>query len=164
MDEFASRLYPVREDMRFQRRSWMVERAGWLVLTAIALAALTGVFGNGPLSTARAGAGPLTVVYERFQRATRTTRFEFEIAPGPRSDATLHLGGAFLRQFEIASIQPRPLTSTAGPDGVDLTFAARPNAGRRVVIWTRSRHYGLSRITAAADAGAAAAFWVFVYP
>ena len=58
MDEFASRLYPVREDMRFQRRSWMVERAGWLVLTAIALAALTGVFGNGPLSTARAGAGP----------------------------------------------------------------------------------------------------------
>lgn len=164
MDEFVSRHHPIREDMRFQKRSWTVERAGWLVLAAVALAGLTGVLGTGPLSAARAGAGPLTVTYERFQRATRTTRFAFEIAPGPRSAVTLHLGGDFQRQFEVMSIQPRPAASTAGPDGVDLNFAARPNAAGRVVIWTQSRRYGLSRITAAVDADAAAAFWVFVYP
>jgi hypothetical protein len=45
MDELASREYPVREHMGFQRRMWVIERIGWLVLAAITLLALLGLFG-----------------------------------------------------------------------------------------------------------------------
>ena len=57
MDEAVSRKYPVREDMRFQRRSWALERVGWAVLALIAIAGLTGALGNGPASRAQASAG-----------------------------------------------------------------------------------------------------------
>jgi hypothetical protein len=36
-DEFANRRVPRREDMRFQRRSWIAERVGWAVLIVLAL-------------------------------------------------------------------------------------------------------------------------------
>ena len=88
MDETASRKYPVHEDMRFQHRSWALERAGWLVLALIAIAGLTGVFGNGPASWAHASAGSLAVSYERFQRATRTSAFVFDVTHQAGSDLT----------------------------------------------------------------------------
>lgn len=164
MDESASRHYPVREDMRFQRRSWAIERAGWLVLAAIAVAGLTGVFGNGPLSRGHAAAGPLAVEYQRFQRATRVSSFTFTVAPAGGHELTLHLGAPFQRDFEFTSIQPPPLRSSSGPDGIALTFAAQPGAASRIVLWAHSRHYGASRFDAAADSGAAAPVRVFVYP
>jgi hypothetical protein len=164
MDEFASRHYPVHENMRFQRRSWMVERAGWLVLAAIATVGLTGVLGNGPASWARTSAGSLTVTYERFQRATRVSAFVFQVTSAPGRDLTLHLNSPFQRNFEFASIQPPPRQTRTGPDGIELTFAAQAGAASRIVIWAHSRRYGLSRIAAAADGGPTAVVWVFVYP
>ena len=164
MDETSSRTYPVREDMRFQRRSWAFERAGWLLLALVALAGLSGVFGNGPASWAHAGAGPLTVSYERFQRATRTSAFVFDVAHQGNGDVTLHLGAPFQRDFEVTSIQPPPLRSRTGPDGMDLTFAAGGGGTSRVVIWAQARGYGLSAVAAAATGGAPAELRIFIYP
>ena len=164
MDEFASRHHPVQENMPFQQRSWIVERLGWFVLTAIALVGLSGVFGDGPASWAHARGGAMSVTYERFQRATRTASFTFDLAPASGSERTLHLGTPFQRDFEFTSIQPPPLRSQADQDGIDLTFAAQPGASARVVIWAHARSYGLSRIAANADGGPSAAFWVFAYP
>lgn len=164
MDEFGSRQHPVNENMGFQRRTWAVERAGWLLLAAIAVAGLSGAMGNGPLSWGRATAGPLTVHYERFQRATRLAEFIFTVAPASGGEVTLRLDAPFQRHFEFASIQPPPLRSSAGPDGVALTFATEPDAVSRIVLWAHSRHIGPSRIAAAADGGAPATFRIFVYP
>src|SRR5215475_2739858 len=50
MDELASRQYPVQEHMAFQRRMWIVQRIGWVMLGVISLAALFGLFGYGVLS------------------------------------------------------------------------------------------------------------------
>jgi hypothetical protein len=163
MDEFASRRYPVQENMRFQKRSWFVERLGWAFLAAIAVLGLTGVAGNGPASWAHASAGPLTVSYERFERATRTSAFVFDVTPAG-NEMTLHLGAPFQHDFEFTSIQPTPQRTRTGPDGIDLTFAAAQGASGRVVIWAHARRYGLRTITAAAGPGASASFWVFIYP
>lgn len=164
MDEFASRHYPVQENMRFQKRSWIVERLGWLVLLAIAVVGLSGVFGNGPASWAHVSDRTFAVSYERFQRATRTSSFVFDLGPGGAGERTLHLSAPFQRDFEFTSIQPPPSRSKTDRDGIDLTFAAPPGAAGRVVIWAHARSYGLSRIIASLDGGPAAAFWVFAYP
>jgi hypothetical protein len=150
--------------MHFQRRSWGVERAGWLVLALIALAGLTGVFGNGPLSWAQASAGSLTVSYERFQRATRISAYVFDLTHQGGGEANLHLGAPFQRDFEVTSIQPPPLRSRTGADGIDMSFAAAGSGKSRIVIWAHARSYGLSTIDAAADGGAKARLRVFIYP
>jgi hypothetical protein len=164
MDEFASREYPIREDMRFQDRFWRWERAAWFILILLALVGLSGTLGVGPLSWKKASAGPLTVEYERFQRVTRLAKFSFNIADHSASEVRLHLNADFQKNYEISSIQPRPSHSTAGADGIDLTFASEPGREARIVIWAHSRHYGMSHLTASADGGEPATFWVLVYP
>ena len=72
MDEFASRQYPVQEDMAFQRRMWIVQRIGWALLGVISLAALCGLFGNGVLSKRTATGAEMSIEYERFERAKAT--------------------------------------------------------------------------------------------
>jgi hypothetical protein len=164
MDEFASRHYPVQEDMRFQRRSWAAERTGWILLALIAVAGLTGVFGTGPLSRQQVSAGPLTVHYEQFQRRTRLAPFRFDVTRTPGAEVSLKLDDAFARDFQIASIEPPPIRSATAPDGIALTFAAEPGKAGSIVIWAHSHRYGLTTVTAAVDGSAPASFWIFIYP
>jgi hypothetical protein len=164
MDEFASRQFPIREDMRYQRRSWIVERAGWTLLVLLALVALSGLFGTGPLSWAKVSGGSLSVEYDRFQRATRVARYTFDFKPQTQPELRLHLSDAFQRNFEISKIQPEAARTSVAPDGMDLFFPSSVGNAARVVIWANSRHYGTSDITAQVGSEAPVSFWVFVYP
>jgi hypothetical protein len=164
MDEFASRQVPIKEDMRFQRRSWIVERIGWSVLVLLALIGLSGAFGIGPLSWQTAQGGSLSVEYERFQRITRLARFTFEVKAQTEPELRLHLSRAFQQEFEISKIQPEPTRSTAGADGMDLTFPTDGANAARIVIWAHSRRYGTTDIAARVGNEAPVSFWVFVYP
>jgi type II secretory pathway pseudopilin PulG len=164
MDEFASRKFPIREDMRFQRRSWIVERAGWALLVVIALIGLSGAFGIGPLSWQTAKGGSLSVEYERFQRITRLARFTFNARGQSGPELQLHLSDGFQKNFEVSNIQPQPARSTTGPEGIDLSFATNGADAGRIVIWAHSRHYGVSDITAQLGGEPPVSFWVFVYP
>ncbi len=40
----------VAQDRTFQRRSWTIQRVGWVVMLLVAAAALAGLTGSGPLS------------------------------------------------------------------------------------------------------------------
>ncbi len=164
MDEFASRQTPVRENMRFQRRAWIVERIGWAVLVLIALIGLSGAFGIGPLSWWTASGGSLSVEYERFQRYTRLARFTFDVHAQNALELPLNLNAAFQQDFEISSIQPQPARTAAGPDGIHLLFATAGTSTARIVIWAHSRRYGVSRIAARAGDEPPINFWVLVYP
>ena len=46
----------IEQDHDFQRRSWRLQRAGWIVLSLVLLAGLLGLFGSGPLAHATVGA------------------------------------------------------------------------------------------------------------
>src|SRR4029079_12532418 len=82
MSEFQSRNYPIKEDMDFQRRSWTVERAGWLILGVVMVAALVGLFGYGPVSKAHLNGNDLKLSYERFQRSTKLATYVFRLGGG----------------------------------------------------------------------------------
>jgi hypothetical protein len=65
----------VNADIEFQRRVWRVQRIGWLIIAAVIVAALLGVFGGGPLSRAAVQGDGLRLEYERFARLQQSTRF-----------------------------------------------------------------------------------------
>jgi hypothetical protein len=166
MDEREDRRHPIEEDMRFQRRSWAVERAGWIGIGLLVGLALTGLFGEGLWSKATASAGDnsLAVEYERFQRITRLVRFEFRIASGQSQETTLRLSRPFQQSYEVTDIQPRPLRSSAGPDASEFVFAL-PSSGNLVaIIWAFPRRSGIVDLQARGDGGGPLAFRVIVYP
>lgn len=55
----------VSQDLNFQRREWVVQRVGWVVMAVLLVAALLGLFGPGPLSKSIAGSasGPVRAEY-----------------------------------------------------------------------------------------------------
>jgi hypothetical protein len=81
-------------------------------MVTIILAALLGVFGTGPLSSAMAGSEPagLAVNYERFVRHQGEMELTIEIAPGQAEDGQVELwiDNAYLDEMVIENVQPEP--------------------------------------------------------
>ena len=166
MDEKEDRRYPVEEDMGFQRRMWTVQRAAWIGIGVLLCLALTGLFGQGGWSraTASTAENALAVEYERFQRITRLARFDIRIAASESQEVTLRLSRLFQQGYEVTSIQPRPLRSSAGPENLEFVFA-RPLSGDLVAtIWAQPRQFGIIDLEASGDRGGPLPFRIIVYP
>jgi hypothetical protein len=162
MRELQSRDYPIQEHMRFQRWTWIVERAGWLLLAVVIGAALAGLFGYGPVSQGRLQSGDLRASYERFQRVTKLAKYTFHLG-GAEAERQLTLGPAFQAGYEVSDIQPRPVHSSGGRDGLTLRFGASSGGDLAVVIWAHPRQAG--SITIPISYGnERQAMWSFVYP
>lgn len=163
MQEQESRTYPIREDMRFQKRSWITERIAWVVIIALPVIALSGLFTHGPLSDRITVSGDtLAVTYERFQRVTRQVQFKINVSAAD-SEATLRIGPQFAERYEITAIEPTPLKSSNGVNGLELSFATPPSGPLTVVIWTHPRKIG-SRTFEVALGDVSVSFWTLVYP
>jgi hypothetical protein len=127
----------LQEDMRFQRRSWRVQRVGWGVMVLFLAAGLAGVFGGGPLSDARAGTSrALSVRYERLVR--RGIPSELVVTFTPRHVVSrLSIETRYLEQAGIEQIWPRPSAVEALGDRTVFSFLT-PEAGGppAVVVFT----------------------------
>jgi hypothetical protein len=165
MREQDSRSYPVREHMRLQYAFWACERAMWVAMAIILVLALSGALARGALShsTVADPSQRLSLTYERFQRATVVSRYVAKISASNVGEVGLRLGPSFHDKFQIADIEPRPVRSSAGPQGLELVFAP-PAAGElAVVIWAQPRSFGMFDFAAAAGE-ASVALSILVYP
>ncbi len=77
----------MRQDLEFQRRMWVVQRVGWVMMALAALAALLGLFGGaGASSGATAGSreAPLSIEeYERFLRVGKPAALRVHVGAPP---------------------------------------------------------------------------------
>ena len=156
----------IREHIRFQEVSWIVERLAWVALALIPLAAFTGIFAHGSLSdkTARAPDSSLSVEYERYQRQSVQARFVIRIPSAQSSQIRLRLSPSFQQTYDIQSLQPAPLRSRASPQGLELFFHT-PEAGELVaVIWSTPRNFGSVDLEAQTDSSGPLKFPVFIHP
>jgi hypothetical protein len=130
--------------MRFQERSWLAERIGWGLLAIFVGLASLGVFSNGALSAAKAEREgvPLSVDYERFQRKSALTRFAVHMPRQTEDEIWLRFSRSFQDTYEVESVQPQPLRSNAGINGINLFFDASEQGALTVIIWARPRHFG----------------------
>ncbi|HEX2280908.1 MAG TPA: hypothetical protein VHG52_04005, partial [Thermomicrobiales bacterium] len=90
-------------DLRFQRREWTIQRGGWLAMVAIIGAALIGLLGAGPLSSATAESGPLQLQYTRFERRHAPTALELSVARGAanQDQVDVWVSADYLARVEI---------------------------------------------------------------
>ena len=156
----------IREDIRFQEVSWILERVAWALMAVVPLAALTGLFAHGVFSdsTARAPDSSLSVEYERYQRQTVQSRFVIRIPSTQSQEIRLRLSPSFHQTYDIQSLQPAPLRSRAGADGLELFFHP-PEAGELVaVIWSTPRTFGNVDLQPQIDGSGAVESPVFIYP
>jgi hypothetical protein len=125
--------FEIDEDIRHSEREWRFERAGWAIMGLVALAALLGLLGNGPLSKASASAGGMTVRYDRLDRAHAQSRIRVELASPGSSDGTVRLwiDRRYLDGLRIVRMDPEPERSEISPDRVTHSF---PYSGAPLAI------------------------------
>ena len=137
----------IEQDHDFQRRSWRLQRAGWIVLVLVLLAGMLGLFGSGPLAHATVGApgAPLRLEYDRFCRNEAPSTLTALLRPSTSrpGEAILHLDRGFTDHFQIERVQPTPDRTEAGPDHSVYAFRVTgPGEPVRVTFRLRPEQIG----------------------
>jgi hypothetical protein len=166
MEELDNRTCPIREDMQFQQRSWLMERIGWTVLTLVALAALGGVFFHGQASYARArnADNSLALQYERFAHKTALTYFTIRATAPMANELMIRLSPAFADVHDIESIQPPALRGSSGTYGLDLVFPRSAAGDVAVHIAARPKRFGIMSLHVEATGRGSLNITQLIYP
>ncbi|WP_052955132.1 hypothetical protein [Microvirga vignae] len=165
----APRPIEVDEDMAWQRRTWVIQRIGWLAMGGLVLTALTGVFGSGPVSWQQASdpAGLLRVEFERFQRQESEFTLRVDIArEASTEDAIpLRMSGTFLDAVEVKGIVPEPQEARSLGGDVEYVFpVAQPGRAATIRFALRMRDVGSHSAEIGLGGREPARFTQFVYP
>jgi hypothetical protein len=159
----------ISEDMDFQRKSWRVQRIGWVIMLGIAIASLFGAFGDGPLSSAEKGdaSSGFRISYERFPRHNATEVIDFEVDGVAIGADTMRIwiDRQWLSGKEIRSMSPEPAESAL--EGTRIIYAFTGNraaSGRHVRMHLEPRKMGRVRGEAGLVGGRSFTFGQFVYP
>lgn len=149
----------IDSEIQFQQRVWAAQRIGWIIIGALVVAALAGVFGQGPVSRAVAQGGAVRIEYERFIRLQQATRLRFVL---PVSDNEMALHRQYLEAFRVEQITPEPREVEASADW--LTYRFSGNGGMAVTFDLIPETFGRVLGRAHDAAGASVEFWQLIYP
>ena len=145
----------VEQDLDFQRRDWRAQRVGRIVMLAIVVAAMAGVFGDGPLSSASAHSsdGQLQVEYERIARHAASQPLRVHVGPHAPGDSVVDLwiDQEYMHGLIVRGISPEPVLTRAGDQRLIYRFnLASPSRAADVVfqvdahkLWSRRGAIGL---------------------
>jgi hypothetical protein len=166
-DPWASRTYPIEEDMPTQRATWRVERIAWVGFALVGVGALLGIFGDGVLArtVAEDPTGRLQVEYERIERQQSPSTLRIRasgLASG--SEAAIRYGRdlADFRSFE--AVEPHPARAFSDGSGLVHVYAV-PESGSLVIqVDYNPLRPGISTGTIAIGSGPALTLRQFVLP
>jgi hypothetical protein len=117
---------PVEDDISLHRKGWIVQRIGWVLIFGFLIAAILGLFGEGPLSQKKLQAGNISIEYERFCRYEHG--MEMSLASGAENISTVSIPQEYLKSFRITEIVPEPEKQVAVADHIQYLFAGSQNS------------------------------------
>lgn len=157
--------FQLDQDLGQLRREWRMQRIAWPLLYLLLLAAVLGLFGQGPLSRTQVASadGRLLIDLDRFLRRQSDDHIEFVLRP-TGANARLGLSREWLREVDIERLLPEPEHRVATSEGVVFVFASPPGETLTVRLRLRAEHPGTLDGWATLDGGPPLRFSQFVYP
>lgn len=154
------------QDLEFQRREWVAERIGWFAIAALLVAALLGVFGSGPLSSASSGDDLVRIDYERFGRLLTPVKLRVQLGEGASAEgvARVWIASHYLESMELEGVTPEPDATEAHADRVVFAFVMGDGGPGAVTFHMRPDGFGALTGRVGLVDGPELRFWQFVYP
>ena len=159
----------IDQDMAFQERGWRLQRAAWVAMLLVIVAALLGLFGTGPLSAATAGDddGPLAVEYQRFVRHDGRTTVTVFVGGGQAAGDQVEfaISADYLDGVEVMGISPEPEDVRVTGDRQVYVFAVEdPAQPIEVAFSLKPREMGRLSGEVGVPGGQTVTFDQFSYP
>lgn len=159
----------IATDLKHQKRLWIVERTGWAVMILLMAAALTGLFGAGPLSHATAGqtGSEFWVDYQKFDRCEATSQLRVHVGSGALKSESVGvwLSRHYLENVEVEKTTPAAEHQEAAGDRVVYVFrAAGSNEPIVLTFHVRPTEQGKKHARIGIVNGPEVHFSQFIYP
>lgn len=130
----------VAQDLRFQRRAWAFQRAGWLAMALALALAVAGVFGHGVVSkrSATSRDGGVKVEYPAVTRHRTPETLRITPAPGAveGDELRLSLSRETLDGMEIETVYPEPDSVETGADETVYVFSLADDGTTTEIIFS----------------------------
>jgi hypothetical protein len=125
------------ERLDLHEKGWVIQRVGWVIIFAIMLAGLLGLFGEGLFSQKTVSNGGTKVEYERFFRYETEMKIKFESGTHIR---TISFPQEYLKDFRIVRFEPEPFSNNTSHNEVIYNFL--PEQNLIVSIYLIPKSYG----------------------
>ena len=96
----------IDESLPLHEKGWVVQRVGWVIIIAIIIAGILGLFGEGVLSKKKPVSGNITATYESFYRYDAEMKIVIESSSDHISQ--ISFPQQYLKNFEILRFIPEP--------------------------------------------------------
>ncbi|WP_039055468.1 hypothetical protein [Enterobacter sp. Bisph1] len=128
--------WPVEDNPFWLHFEKQVQKWGAIALIVIVIAGLCGLFSQGFLSkkTAVSDDQKLMVEYDRFGRLQSDLDMQMTANASADSRVTFTLGGDFMHDFEIRTLQPQPQKMYSRSGELVLEYA-RPAPDKPLTVW-----------------------------
>ncbi len=135
------------QDLATQNHTWIIQRIGWGGMALIVIAALTGVFGSGPLARTEVtdDQHTLRLSYDRFGRYEGELFLQLVLSPETtKTDrVTVAIDRTYWTNHAVEQIIPEPLTTSIRSDGFVYTFEVNtPSIPAMIAFRLRPKHLG----------------------
>jgi hypothetical protein len=153
------------ESMPFQRREWLIQRVGWVLIALVLLAGLLGLLGRGPLGQRTSVNAALQVEYEWLaRRDAQTTWTLTPLQPPVDGRHRVALDANWARHFHIHSIHPEPQSAQLAEGHWVYEFEAREMRELPIVFHVEARKMGRLEGSVVFNDAPPLQIAVFVYP
>lgn len=129
----------INQDLDVQRITWTLQRIGWSGMALMVLAALSGVFGSGPLTRTEVADDQQTVrlLYDRFGRYEGESVLQLVLTPETTKThrVTVQIERTYWTSHAVEQIIPDPLISSIGIDGFLYTFETNAPSTPAVIVF-----------------------------
>jgi hypothetical protein len=136
----------VETDKAFQKKDWRAERIMWSFMLLFVLAGISGLFGRGGLSDAKAGseAEKITVKYERFLRYHTQDRLDISLFDIPKHDTNfrLEIDKAYIDKIQLEDIHPTPQNTLLTANGIAFIFENKMAGKAKVIFYLKPDRIG----------------------
>jgi hypothetical protein len=115
-------------DPRFGQIERRIQRAGWVIIAIVLIAAIAGLFGGGFFSNTttrhNSEGHEIALTYARFGRAESNLELELQVmaADAPAPELEVALSGEFLDKVSITGVSPEPESESVQGDAVVYTW------------------------------------------
>ena len=158
----------LEQNLKIQRRVWVSERIGWLLMAAFVAGGLSGVFGSGPVTEARAQGTvanrTLKVDFHRVVRSEAPATYEVRVDGVSGDELRLWVDDAFLEDMRIESMQPEPERVEIAGDRKVFVFAMAAPGKARIELEVEPQRIGPHAGSMGMEGGPAVPLSQFVLP
>jgi len=116
---------PIVDEISLHRKGWIIQRIGWCLMFAFLIAALLGLFGEGPLSDKKLQSGNISVQYERFCRYEHGMKIKLQSSQ--ENISTVSIPQDYLENFRVGEIVPEPGKQLASAGYIHYVFEGSQN-------------------------------------